>query len=98
MLLNRNTFLTAILAGSFALATPALAVTVMNKDDTKHEVTFDRGTEEQKLSVEAGKSVMGECPEGCGVRIASDGHDTMAEGDANLVIEDGELNWGDSQS
>ncbi len=97
MLLNKTTFLTAILAGSFAFAGPALAVTVTNTDDKKHEVTFDMGTEEKKVSVEAGKSVQGECSEGCGVRIASDGHDTMAEGDAKLVIEEGELNWADSQ-
>ncbi|MFK7943613.1 MAG: hypothetical protein AB8B85_11970 [Paracoccaceae bacterium] len=73
---------------AFAAATlsvPAFAtVTVENKTDQAHTVTFDLGSEEKKHEAEPGATVSEACPEGCGVRFA--GHDRMATDGDKLAI------------
>jgi hypothetical protein len=84
-----KTITTALFASAFAFATPAFAVTVNNAGGEEREITFDLGAEEKKEKVAAGKSVKGDCPEGCAVRVTGRGFDYMAKtGDELYVLED----------
>ena len=78
---------TLIGAAALALAAPAFAeVSVENRTDQAHTVTFDKGAEEIRHEAAAGATVSEPCPDGCGVRFA--GHDTMAaDGDALAIVE-----------
>lgn len=91
------------LALAFGMATfaaaPALAVTVANQTDKPLELTIDLGAEEPTKTVEAGKSLKVDCPEGCEIRaVGLNSYGVSAKTGENLVIKDGMLQHADGAS
>ena len=77
-----------ILAVGVMAAMPAVAVTVHNRDVEMREVTFDKGTDENRHKIAPGASVSEMCPAGCAVRVVGRGHDFIArEGDVLSITE-----------
>ena len=89
--------LLAVSAMTFAAA-PALALTVANQSDKAQEITVDRGADEPRTKIDAGKSANLECPGGCEVRVVGMGYGLPArDGDKIVVGKDLLLSYADQE-
>ena len=76
---------TAVLA--IAAAGPAFAVTVKNNSNVEITIGVDLGSSEKVETIGAGKSVVIDCPDGCGV-TGPWGFSWMASGN-DIITSDG---------
>lgn len=72
---------------AFAVATPAIAATVTNRDDTVQTLIVTEGTEQVKLQIGPGESVE-ICPSGCFVTMPNGDREVLT-GPERLEIEAG---------
>lgn len=89
---SRNTdFAKAFASGALllALASPAFAVSVINKDTKEHTVTVDRGSTETNKKVAAGDTLQVDCPDLCGFRVVGSGYGRQPGPDGKLMIDKG---------
>ncbi|GAB6054439.1 hypothetical protein JCM17960_32590 [Magnetospira thiophila] len=78
------------LAGAVALlASPALAIDIINEDAVPYEVMLDNGTEVKTVTINAGETLANAC-ESCSVTVGESSLD--AQGVAVVVIKDGVVN------
>jgi hypothetical protein len=76
------------LAGAMLAATPALAITVTNRDREEHTFTVDKGEAQADQKLAAGASTEVECMGGCEVRVQGSGYGRSVETGDKLVIDD----------
>ncbi|GJD29242.1 hypothetical protein PMNALOAF_0474 [Methylobacterium adhaesivum] len=72
-----------------ALASPAFAVSVINKDTKEHTVTVDLGSTETNKKFATGDTLQIECPERCGLRVVGSGYGRQPGPDGKLLIDKG---------
>jgi hypothetical protein len=82
--MNRTILATCV---AMAAATPAVAATVTNLDDTPHTLTVTEGGAQLQVPIGAGETVE-ICPQGCFVTLP-DGDRAVLTGADRLEIEGG---------
>ena len=85
----------AFLAGTLLAATPALAITVTNRDKGEHTLTVDKGEAQATQKLAAGASAEVDCKEGCELRVAGSGYGRSVEKGDKLVIAEGMIRFAD---
>lgn len=73
------------------LASPALAMTITNRDASPHTVMIQKGEDESEHALDAGAVLEDACEEGCMVRLGESGEDVAAQAEDQFVIQDGAL-------
>ena len=92
-----SVFVVAATVGAFA-ASPAAALSIVNKDKEENKVLVDEGQKETMKTIPAGKTVKltDVCKDGCGI-TGPRGFTRMAKQGDNIVIKNGDV-FGDSPS
>ena len=75
------------LVGTMLAASPALAITVTNKDKAEHTLTVDQGETQADQKLTAGASTEVECQGGCELRVRGSGYGRSVEAGDKLVID-----------
>ena len=84
--------LAVCLAAVLAEISPALALTVINRDDHDHKVTIVEGPRSVDHVLKPEAQIENVCPKGCVVRLNdSDEDEYELEGNEVVFIEDGNL-------
>jgi hypothetical protein len=79
------------LTAATLLASPALALTIHNRDTSEHTVQFTKGNKTAERSLAAGELLEEACMKGCVVRLAGSDVKFKAKDDDTLMVKHGKI-------
>ena len=82
------------LTAATLLASPALALTINNRDTSEHAVQFTKGGKTVERSLVKGELLEEACVQGCVVRLAGSDVKFNAKDDDTLVVKGGKIQTG----
>lgn len=79
------------LTAATLLASPALALTIHNRDTSEYSVQFTKGDKTAERSLAASELLKEACAQGCVVRLAGSDVKFNAKDDDTLMVKDGKI-------
>ena len=94
--MKKNIAVSIAVLGALALAGPALAGDLINKDSRSYDIRVKNGSSTMSTSISGGTTKSGLCSDDCTVTISGDGvvdgyETATSDGDDDLVIRDGKI-------